>query len=70
MDVHTSHMRNLRLSISTEVRARITDWADAMDALPSTKQIARDAGLTPKQVTSIAEHHRRLKRLKAEDHYD
>lgn len=57
-------MINHRLKISPEARARIIAYADALDALPTVKELARETGLTPRQVDAMMCNHRRKVRAR------
>lgn len=46
-------MINHRLKISPEVRARIIAHGELMDSMPTIKELAREVGLTPRQVDGM-----------------
>lgn len=46
-------MVNHRLKISPEVRARIIAHGELMDSMPTIKELAREVGLTPRQVDGM-----------------
>lgn len=58
-------MINYRLTISPEVRARIIAHGELLDSLPTIKELAREVGLTPRQVDGMITANRIKKARKA-----
>lgn len=57
-------MINHRLKISPEVRARIIAHGELRDSMPTSKELAREVGLTPKQVEGMITANRLKKKRK------